>query len=372
VIRVTLLIENLSAVGGAERLVAETAVRLDRTRFAPEVWVTRPLLGRHAARIAAAGIPVHALRRRSMWNVTAWTPLVRRLRETDVLHAHMHTSNVYGALLGRLARVPVVLTHEHTWSWQGQRVRRLLDRLVVGRLSTLHLAVSEADRRAMTDVERIPPAKTHFVPLGIPSLEPSAEDARDELGIPRGAPVVGTAAGLRAQKALDLLVDAARRLAPDFPAVQVLIAGDGPEERRLQTLIEEQGLQETVRLVGRWPEGELPRFLATLDVAVNCSDFEGSPLAVMEFMACEKAIVATAVGGTPDLIEDGVHGLLVRTRDAGALADAIAALLRDPVRRREFGRRARERQRADFDVDVVVRRFEQLYQELYEHSRRRR
>lgn len=369
-IRVTFLIENLSVVGGAERLVAETAIRLDRSRFAPEVWVTRPQLGPHAERIREAGVLVRALRRQSKWDVTAWTPLLRRLRETDVLHSHMHSSNVYGALFGRLLRIPVVLTHEHTWSWQGQPLRRFLDRELVGRFSTLHLAVSAADRRAMMEVEGISPAKTRFVPIGIPRLEPSGASAREQLAIPPGAPVVGTAAGLRPQKALELLVEAAGRVAPEFPGLQVLIAGDGPEAGRLGALLASHGLEDTVRLVGRWPEAELPRFLATLDVAVNCSDFEGSPLAVMEFMACEKAIVATAVGGTPDLIEDGVHGLLVPKRDAGALAAAIAALLRDPARRAELGRRARERQNAEFDVDVMVSRFERLYEELYARKRR--
>jgi glycosyltransferase involved in cell wall biosynthesis len=370
VIRVTLLIENLSVVGGAERLVAETAVRLDRTSFAPEVWVTRPQLGPHAERIRDAGLPLHALRRRSKWDLAAWAPLLRRLRETDVLHAHMHSSNVYGAVFGRLLRVPVVLTHEHTWSWEDQTVRRFLDRELVGRFATLHLAVSEADRRAMTEVEGISPAKTRFVPIGIPPLEPSAASAREELGIPDDVPVVGTAAGLRPQKALELLVEAAARLTPEFPRLQILIAGDGPEAAALRELVTSRGLEDVVRLVGRWPEEELPRFLATLDVAVNCSDFEGSPLAVMEFMACEKAIVATAVGGTPDLIEDGVNGLLVPKRDAGALAAAIAELLRDPARRAELGRRARERQQAEFDVDVMVSRFEQLYRELYARKRR--
>jgi glycosyltransferase involved in cell wall biosynthesis len=109
---------------------------------------------------------------------------------------------------------------------------------------------------------------------------------------------------------------------------------------------------------------DVPEVLAALDVAVCASHWEGSPLSVMEYMASGLPIVATAVGGVPDLIEPGVHGLLVAPGDPVALAGAVARLLRDPAAARAMGRRARERQRREFDLGVMVRRLERLYVDL--------
>jgi glycosyltransferase involved in cell wall biosynthesis len=117
-----------------------------------------------------------------------------------------------------------------------------------------------------------------------------------------------------------------------------------------------------VTLLGR--RTDVPDVLAAADVAVICSDREGQPLALREYMAAGKAIVATCVGGVPELIEDRAQGVLVPPRDVNALAGAIRELLRNPSLREELGRRARERQQMELDFDDMVRRFEALYDEL--------
>jgi glycosyltransferase involved in cell wall biosynthesis len=117
---------------------------------------------------------------------------------------------------------------------------------------------------------------------------------------------------------------------------------------------------------------DIPELVAALDVAVNSSDFEGTPLSVLEYMALGKAIVATRVGGTPALLSDGTHGVLVEPRDPGALASAIDALLRDPDRRRRLGEAAAARQREQFGLDAMVTRLEELYLSLVAASPRAR
>jgi len=104
--------------------------------------------------------------------------------------------------------------------------------------------------------------------------------------------------------------------------------------------------------------------LEAFDVATVSSDFEGSPLAVMEYMEAGLPVVSTAVGGLPKMIHDGVHGRLVAPRNPDALAAAIAELLADPERRAEMGAAARERRRAEYDLDVMVSRVEDLYEQL--------
>ena len=176
---------------------------------------------------------------------------------------------------------------------------------------------------------------------------------RAELGISEGAPVIGTACTLRPEKALDVLIRAAAALLQDFPDLRVLIAGDGPDRARVEALIAELGLGDVVTLLGG--RGDIPDFLRALDVAVCSSDWEGSPLSVMEYMEAELPVVATRVGGIPDMIESGVEGVLVDPGDPEAIAGAVASLLRDPGRAAEMGRNGRRRRREEFDLDVTAR-----------------
>lgn len=364
-LRVVTLIDILAGTGGAERIAAEIATRLDPERFERTICAARRVSGPPAGQAREAGVRIICLERGSKASLRPWWTLVSLLRreQVDILHAHKFGSNVWGTTLGRLAAVPVVIAHEHTWSYEGQPLRRLLDRHLVARWADAFVAVSREDRRRMIEVEGIPPDATRFIPNGIPPLaEPSGHDVRAELGIPADAPVIGTLGVLRRQKALDVLVRAAGVLAPQFPGLRVLIGGSGPDRERLEAQVRAAGLEETVLLLGL--RHDVPDVLAALDVAVSSSDFEGSPLAVMEYMAAGKAIVATAVGGVPDLVVDGRSGLLVPRRDAQALAAAVAELLRDPARRAAFGATARDHQRREFDIDVTVARVAALYEEL--------
>jgi glycosyltransferase involved in cell wall biosynthesis len=372
-LRVVTLIERPAAVGGAERIAAEITMRLDPRRFERTLCATREMEGPTLeAELKQADVRVLSLGRRSSVNLAAWVPFYRLLREEriDIVHTHLFGSNVWGTAIGTIARVPVIVAHEHTWSFEGRPVKRLLDRMVVARGADVFLCVSRADRERMIELERIDPARVRFLPNGIPPLPPpSGQDVRKEIGIPSSAPVIGTICGLRPQKALDVLIEATGILRSDIPNLRVLIAGSGPEEGRLRSLIAERGLEGTVIFLG--PRRDVPDVLAALDVAVSCSDFEGSPLAVMEYLAAGTPVVATRVGGVPDIIENGVHGLLVDRRDPRGLATSIAELLRDPARRRRMGASGREHQRREFDMGVMVKRIETLYEELHAASRRR-
>jgi glycosyltransferase involved in cell wall biosynthesis len=277
----------------------------------------------------------------------------------------MFGSNVWGTIIGRLAGVPVVIAHEHGWSFTGRPLRRLLNREVVGRNTDIYLAVSRDYRRKMISVEGISPCRVLFLPNGIPRLAAGdgQRDVRTELGIPPGAPLLAAVGVLRPEKALDVLLKAMALLAPELPELRALLIGDGPERERLESLAREIGLDERVIFTGN--RTDVPDILPALDLAVCCSDYEGSPLSVLEYMEAAKPIVATRVGGVPDLIEDGVHGVLVEPQDPPALAGAIAAMLHDRAAGAAMGARARERRRSEFELDVMVRRLEGLYEDLY-------
>lgn len=375
---VVVLVERL-VHGGAERLAADLATRLDSERFATTLCVSRWTDPGHArtpeipkrlrAAAEAAGVQFLGLARRGTWDVAAWRPLVRLLRsgKVQVIHGHMLGSNVWAIVLGRLTGVPVVVAHEHGLAFSGSRRRRLLDRHLIARGSDVLIACSAQDRRRMIEIDGIPPRDVVLVTNGIAARAPSpSRDVRRELGIARDAPVIGSVGMLRAEKRFDVLVRAAAELVARWPEALVLIAGEGPERARLEDLIAELGLSRSVRFLGA--RDDVPEVLHALDVAVTCSDFEGMPLSVLEYMEAALPVVATHVGGLPDLVEDGVHGLLVPRRDPAALAKALDALLSDPARRRAMGAAGRERRRAEFDLDVMVARVEDLYERLYANS----
>jgi glycosyltransferase involved in cell wall biosynthesis len=146
----------------------------------------------------------------------------------------------------------------------------------------------------------------------------------------------------------------------------VLIAGEGAERPGLEALVVELGLDDAVTLLGA--RSDVPDVLDAVDVAASTSAYEGSPLALMECMAAGRPVVATRVGGVPDLIEHGKHGLLVDPGDPAAVARALVELLLDPRRAAEMGRHGRERQAREFDLDVMTRTLEELYERLYAGS----
>jgi glycosyltransferase involved in cell wall biosynthesis len=367
-LRVLTLTDRMSAFGGAERLAATITIRLDANRFERFFCSThRQLPGQtFEEELRAAGVRILSLGRGSKAEVWAWRPLMSLLRSEriDVLHCHKFGSNVWGAIFGSLARVPVLIAHEHAGSYEGQPLRRFLDRRLVARRATVFLTVSENARRRLVEVDGVDSGAVRVVPNGIPEMPAAgSRDIRHEFGIPPTSPLIGSVSQLRPEKALDVLVDAVALLLQEFPDLRALVAGRGPEEGRLKQFIASKGLEENIVLLG--PRVDIPDILAALDVAVSCSDFEGSPLSIMEYMAASKPIVATAVGGVPDLIHDGAHGILVEHQNPDELAVAIARLLRDPELRARMGENARERQQAHFDLGHMVRRLETLYEELF-------
>jgi glycosyltransferase involved in cell wall biosynthesis len=367
------LVDGIGLGGGGEKLAREITTRLDPERFERTLCVSRwhlenqrvPAVAAVLAELDRAGVRFLGLQRGSALNVAVWRSLLATLRRerVDILHAHKFGSNLWATILGPLARTPVVIAHEHTWSFEGQPVRRFLDRHLIARRADAFLTVSREDRRRMVEIEGIDPAKLIFVPNGIPPPPPpSGRDLRAELGLGPRVPVVGTVCALRPQKALDVLVRAAAALSGQLPALRVVIVGDGPERPALERQIGELGLGETVTLLGH--RSDVADVLGAFDVAVCSSNFEGTPLSILEYMEAGLPVVATRVGGVPDLIESGEHGLLIEPGDPGALAKALAELLGDRPRSAEMGRRGRERRRREFDIEVTVGRVERIYEAL--------
>jgi len=358
------VVDTLMAAG-AETVATRIALGLDPDRFESIICSTRRSPRRQVEAARSAGVEVLELRRRSKLDFWRWLPLVRLLRSgrVDVVHAHKFGSNLWLSLLSRLGKTPVFVAHEHSWSYEGT-LRRLADRELIARRANAVVAVSPTDRTRMIELERIPPRKVVLVPNGIP--DPPAGDGRRtrrDLEIPAAAPVVGTVCGLRPEKELDTALRAIARLAPHRADLRFLIVGDGPDRGRLQRLARELGAPAT--FVGQRPNAEVPDLLAAMDVVVCSSRFEGMPLALLEWMAAGKAIVASRVGGIPAMLEDGREAVLVPPRDHVAFAEGIDRLLDDRAERRRLGNAAQQRQQAEFRFDQTLSLLESLYERLH-------
>jgi glycosyltransferase involved in cell wall biosynthesis len=251
-----------------------------------------------------------------------------------------------------------VITEHTEASWQTWRAR-WVSRWVYRRVERI-IAVSTPIRRRLVERDGVHPDLITIVPNAVVSApEPRPEDPPAGLS---GNPLVGVVARLQPEKGVANFLKAAARVARHFPEAHFVIAGDGPLRQELVALAEDLGLRDRVRFLGF--RSDASELMGSLDVLVVPSLTEGSPLVTLEAMAAGVPVVASAVGGIPDQIRDGKEGLLVAPGDTGAMAEAIAALLRDPARARTLAEAGRRRATSEFGHAVMVRRIEDVYREV--------
>jgi glycosyltransferase involved in cell wall biosynthesis len=363
-LRVLFVIDHVAAYGGAERFAAGLATYMPRDRIEPWVCCTRRGDDVAVRALTEAGVRYLCLGRRAKWDVHRLLPLLGLMRRErfDVVHSHMFGSNVWSSLAGRTSRVPVIIAHEHNWSYTGDRLRMWLDGHLISRFATCFVAVSEANRQRMVELEGVPAERIRVIPTGyVPHLGSSDGDIRRELSLAPGARVIGVAAVMRKEKALEVMLDAHALLAARVDDVHLVIAGDGPCRPELQRQIERLGIQGSVHLLG--PRHDVDQILKGVDVGALSSDWEGSPLFVFECRAAKVPVVATAVGGVTELVQTGRTGLLVPPRDPGALADAIERVLSDRALSEQLAANAAS-DLQQYEIANVAGRFADLYEQL--------
>ncbi len=361
-VRVLVLTKSLG-LGGAERLIVTSLATRNRTDFEYEVAY---VLSSENALVGDidTDVPVHDLGSRGNWDLSWLGRLRKLLVEGDfaVVHAHLP----YAASFGRLValtlkprlRPRLVFTQHWDWSQIPTPVR-VLNGLTIG-LDAAVFAVSRSTLESMpAPVRKRTEVLVHGVDLeAVRSSRASASGVREELGIGPGRPLVVTVANLRAEKAYDVLLEATSCLVRRGLDLQVIAVGGGPQEETLRQRHRQLGLGESFRFLGSREDAW--RIMAAADVFVLASRAEGLPVALMEALALGVPVVATAVGGVPDVIEDGVNGRLVPPDQARRLADAVAGLLGDPGTRQRLGR-AGVATSSRFDARVATATIEDRY-----------
>lgn len=294
-------------------------------------------------------------------------------RRTDVVHLHNVGPLLFGGLPARLLgpRRPAVIYSEHNQIYRaGERARRRFRGYV--RLADVVVAVSHDLRRSLVDGLRIAPP-VRVLHNGIdPAAFAAADGAgvRRELGAGGGDFLVGTAVVLSEQKGIRYLLEAARIVRAADPTVRFVVAGDGPLRADLERMAAALGVGDAVRFVGY--RRDVPQLVAALDAYVLPSLWEGLPLALLEALAGGKPIVATRVGGNPEIVAHGENGLLAPPRDPTALAEAVLALRRDPALRERMARDNVAKFARCFSVSAMTSAHVALYRELAERGPGRR
>jgi glycosyltransferase involved in cell wall biosynthesis len=353
-------------VGGAERLVLMAATGLPRAAFESAVccFIERGRLADEAERHQVKVWCLEAFP--SLRHPVALFRLYRIIRafKPDIVHTHLQAPNLYGRLMALAAGVPVVIATEHNvyTAKAGRHVR--IERWLARRTAAI-VAVSEPVRRFLAAQLGISASTIQVVRNGIATPKPSAEGVevlRRRLALPEDRLVLGTVASLTPKKGHVFLLQAMAALRERGVRCSLVLAGDGPERASLEALAASLGIAEHVHFLGDY--AQVADVLTLLDLFVLPSITEGLPLALLEAMALGKAVVATDVGGVPDVITPGVNGVLVPARAVQPLADAIEALLTDPQRRHEYGARARATVMADFTEQQHLETLGALYLSL--------
>lgn len=360
-LRVLWVIKGLGP-GGAERLLVSTARAADPEAVSYEVAYVLPWKNHLVDELAAAGVTSHLVGGRRGLADPRWLGRLRRVvrRDFDVVHVHSPAVAVgVRALVRTMRRRPALVATEHNlWSSFG-RITHTANLASLG-LDDLHLAVSQEVLESMAPRAR---ARTQVVLHGVPVAHLAARRAerdanRAALGLDDDDIAVTTIANLRWTKDYPTLLRAAASVLEAHPRVVVLAAGQGPLESEVRREAAELGLGDRFRLLGY--VSDAGALLSASDVFVLASRVEGFPIALLEAMAMGLPVVATAVGGTPRAVTNGVEGLLVEAGRPDALAAAIADLVGDGERRRSFGEAAARRVH-DFDIERAARHLESLY-----------
>lgn len=359
--RIVLVINDL-ARAGAETQVVHLATGLDRRRFQPTIVLLKQR-NDFVDELARAAVPVFALHRRGPWDLGLHGRLLARLRaeRADLVHSFLFLANLWTALVARRAGVPrLLLSQRCSYELQPSLALRRLARWSHGRAD--RLVVNSRAIGAEEEAAGFPPDRLVVIPNGtqLPDLSASSTGGRGALGLPGAGPFVLSLGQLTPEKGHRGLVAAWSAVHARHPDALLGLVGDGPERPALEARVRELGLGASVQFFGfRSPAAP---FLAAADVVVQPSFSEGMPNAVLEAMAHARAVVATAVGGVPELVGDAAR--LVPPADSEALAAALTALLGDPAARAELGRRGRLRAERHFSLPAMVRANEALYEEL--------
>jgi len=305
------------------------------------------------------GITIKEIPMKGEWDIIAILKIRQLLRriQPDILHLHTAHAHTIGLVAGRLAKVKKIL------------VTRRMDFPIEGFISRLRynktdkiVAISQAVKGVLIE-SGIHEDKITVIHSTIDrNFSPLKSNLREELDLAVDTPLLGTAARLVERKGHCYLFEALAKASKRFPHAKLLVAGEGPLEERLKNLAKTLGLENQIIFLGF--RHDIAEILSALDMFVLASVKEGLGVSLLEAGSYGVPIVATNVGGIPEIVQDGVTGFLVPPRDSEALAEKIIHVLDHPQEARKMGENAREKIKNHFSVQDMAKSYTRLYQSM--------
>ena len=296
-----------------------------------------------------------------------------RSERFDVMHAHDLWSNLMGVPAARLARVPAIISSQRDLShfdWYRGVKGKLLRR--IQRMSNVLLANATPIRDALIGEDGFPPAKLVVIHNGVDTSRfQRGERDRTRLVPNSGAGKLVVLVGNMHSdvKGHPWLIEAAPAVLTEFPETRFVLAGDGEARPEFERQVRERGLAESFMFLGA--RSDVPDILASCDIGVLPSKAEGLSNAVLEYMAAGLPTIVSRVGGNPELIQDGVTGIVIPSQDSKALELALLRLLRDEEFAQRMADAGRRVATQDYSFERLVREVDALYTELLVGARRR-
>jgi glycosyltransferase involved in cell wall biosynthesis len=368
-------VTKATGVAGSEKHLLTLLTGLDKAKYQVTLVLLverdKPL-DDYVQRFEERGIQVkRVLIRGDIDPLLVWR-LYRLLREGnhDLVHTHLIHADLYGTLAAKLAGAPIIVSTKHNDNaFRRHPFYALLDRLA-SKFADKIIVISDHLKRFFVEIERLDPRKMTRIYYGLDAgwVEgQSSKTARpisiqEELGIPPDTPLAGIIARLNPQKGHTYLVTAFAKVVDSLPEARLLIVGDGNLREDLERQTKELRITRRVTFTG-WRD-DIPRIMAALNLLILPSLWEGFGLVLLEAMVMGKPIVASRVSAIPEIVVDGVTGLLVPPRDPEAMAKAIIALLQDKEQAEAMGLTGRERVERSFSVEMMVQQAEALYEAL--------
>ncbi|MHB8171380.1 MAG: glycosyltransferase family 4 protein [Thermincolia bacterium] len=365
--------------GGMKEHLCDLVANLDGERF--NIVVACPRDSAVAREVAALGIqvvPVDMQGEISLWSdLKVISQLVRILREgrIDILHAHSSKAGLVGRVAAILAGTPAIVFTVHNFIFYDnlsalkKKVYALAEKILAYPTNTI-ITVSNALRDGIIKTEGINPDKIVTIYNGIDTRPfekaVNKDRLRQKLKLESG-PVIGTVARLAPQKGVGYLVEAAAKVVMEYPEAQFLVAGDGPLLPELKQQAVNLGIEKNIRFLGHWED--IAHLFAVLDVFVLPSVTEGLGLTVLEALAAERPVIATNVGGLPEIVHLGQTGLLAKVRDPVDLAKQILYMLNNPGEAERMALTGKVMVKEKFALETMIKATTKVYLNCMSNSR---
>lgn len=353
-------------VGGLEKLVALFARKLDPKTF--EVSVCCLLRkGFFADELEKDGVKIHLIKDEDTASESRFLflKLARLLRKErpDILHTHNTHPMIDGTLAGRMARVPIIVHTDHARSFP-DRTKYMVIENILSRFVHRIVAVSEFSKQQLVHFEKIKPAKIAVIANGVNFARRQYDRSvlKRAFGVAGASPIIGAVSRLTEQKGTKYLIAAMPAILRAYPGAVLMVVGDGVLRHDLEEQVQELQIESNVRFYGY--QKEVEKYIQAMDLLVSPSIWEGMPLGILEVMQCGKPIVATRVGGVPEVVEDGVTGILTDSKSPQELADAVIEMVGREGFIQMAGDAAITRYRENFTEEIMLAKYERLYMDL--------